>query len=71
MKASMVRRVVIGDASVGSIGGSLLDDAANGLPLDEDQHDAQQLLATSAQSIEDAFAAQILPDHFVRTIEGP
>jgi zinc protease len=71
MKASMVRRVVIGDASVGSIGGSLLDDASNGLPLDEDQHDAQQLLATSAQSIEDAFAAQILPDHFVRTIEGP
>jgi zinc protease len=71
MKASMVRRVVIGDASVGSIGGSLLDDQANGLPLDEDQRDAKALLATDAQAVQSAFAAQILPDHFVRTIEGP
>jgi hypothetical protein len=67
----MVRRVVIGDASVGSIGGSLLDDQANGLPLDEDQRDAKALLATDAQAVQSAFAAQILPDHFVRTIEGP
>jgi zinc protease len=71
MKASMVRRVVIGDASVGSIGSSLLDDQANGLPLDQDELDAQHLLATTAPAIEDAFAQQILPDHFVRTIEGP
>jgi zinc protease len=71
MKASMVRRVVIGDASVGSIGGSLLDDQANGLPLDEDQRDARALLATDAQAVQSAFADQILPDHFVRTIEGP
>jgi zinc protease len=71
MKASMIRRVVIGDASVGSIGGSLLDDHANGLPLDENQRDAQALLATDAAAVQSAFAEQILPDHFVRTIEGP
>jgi hypothetical protein len=71
MKSSMIRRVVLADASVGSIGGSLLDDASSGLPLDQDQRDARQLLATDAQAVQDAFAAQILPDHFVRTIEGP
>jgi zinc protease len=71
MKSSMIRRVVLADASVGSIGGSLLDDASSGLPLDQNQRDARQLLATDAQAVQDAFAAQILPDHFVRTIEGP
>ena len=71
MKSSMVRRVVIGDASVGSIGSSLLGDVANGLPLDQDQRDAQQLLNTDARAVQDAFTAQILPDRFVRTIEGP
>jgi zinc protease len=71
MKASMIRRVVLGDASVGSIGGSLLDDAASGMPLNQSQLDAQALLATNAAAVQAAFAAQILPDHFVRTIEGP
>ena len=71
MKASLVRRVVIGDASVASIGGAFLSDASNGLPLDQSQRDAQQLLATNAQAVQDAFNAQILPGNFVRTIEGP
>jgi zinc protease len=71
MKASMVRRVVIGSAAVGDIGGALLADQAAGLPLDQGQRDAQALLATDAHAIQNAFATQILPDHFVRTIEGP
>jgi zinc protease len=71
MKASMIRRVVLADASVSSIGGSLLDDRASALPLDQNQRDAKALLATDAAAVQKAFADQILPDHFVRTIEGP
>jgi zinc protease len=71
MKSSMIRRVVLADASVSSIGGSLLDDQASGLPLDQNQRDAQALLATDAAAVQKAFADEILPDHFVRTIEGP
>jgi zinc protease len=71
MKASLIRRVVLGAASVESIGGSFLDDAANGQPLDQSQRDAQALLATDAHAIQAAFATQILAGNFVRTIEGP
>jgi hypothetical protein len=66
-----VRRETIGQASVASIGGALLDAALNGQPLDQSQLDAKQLLATDAHAIQAAFADQILPDHFVRTVEGP
>ncbi len=71
MKASVVRRVVLGDASASQIGEMLLSDAVNGLPLDQTHIDAQHLLATNAQAIQDAFAANIHPENFVRTIEGP
>jgi zinc protease len=71
MKASMVRRVVLGDASAAQIGQGLLNDATNGLPLDQSHVDAQHLLATDARAIQDAFATQIRPENFVRTIEGP
>jgi zinc protease len=71
MKASMVRRVVLGDASASEIGEALLDDATSGLPLDQAQIDAQHLLATDAHAIQEAFAANIHPENFVRTIEGP
>jgi zinc protease len=71
MKASVVRRVVLGDASASQIGEMLLSDAVNGLPLDQTHIDAQHLLATNAQAIQEAFAANIHPENFVRTIEGP
>jgi zinc protease len=71
MKASMVRRVVLGDASASQIGQGLLNDASSGLPLDQANIDAQHLLATDARSIQEAFAANIRPENFVRTIEGP
>jgi zinc protease len=71
IKASMVRRVVLGDASASSIGEAFLNDAVNNMPLDQDQVDAQHLLATDAQSIQNAFVANIHPENFVRTIEGP
>ncbi len=71
MKASVVRRVVLGDASASGIGEMLLNDAVNGLPLDQTHIDAQHLLATDAHAIQEAFAANIHPENFVRTIEGP
>jgi len=66
-----VRRVVLGDASASEIGEMLLNDAVNGLPLDQTHIDAQHLLATDAHAIQEAFAANIHPENFVRTIEGP
>ncbi|HEV8022719.1 MAG TPA: pitrilysin family protein [Candidatus Lustribacter sp.] len=71
MKASAVRRAVLGDASASDIGEALLNYATNGLPLDETHIDAQHLLATDAHAIQDAFVANIHPEDFVRTIEGP
>jgi zinc protease len=71
MKASMVRRVVLDGASVSSIGEALLDASSGGFPLDQAYVDARHLLATDAPAIQAAFAAQIHPENFVRTIEGP
>ena len=71
MKASMVRRVVLGEASASDIGQGLLNAATNGFPLDQAHIDAQHLLATDAHAIQEAFAANIRPKNFVRTIEGP
>jgi zinc protease len=71
MKASMVRRVVLGDSSTAQIGQGLLTAATSGLPLDQSHVDAQHLLATDARAIQDAFANYIHPENFVRTIEGP
>jgi zinc protease len=71
MKASMVRRTVLGDSSTAQIGQGLLTAATSGLPLDQSHVDAQRLLATDARAIQDAFANYIHPENFVRTIEGP
>lgn len=71
MKASLVRRVVLADAAVASIGRDFLNFSIAGLPLDQAQIDARNILATDARSIQAAFAAQIHPENFVRMIEGP
>jgi len=70
-KSSVVRKTIIGDASVASIGGDLLRNASEGQPLDQNRIDARALIASDAPSIRDAFAAYIHPDRFVRVIEGP
>ena len=70
-KASIVRKTIIADSSVGSIGGELIADAADGRPLDQNRIDAQRLIATGPAEIRDAFAAYIHPSDFVRVIEGP
>jgi zinc protease len=71
MKASLVRRVLLGGASASQIGASFLDYATGGLSLDQAQIDAQKMLATDAPAIQQAFATYIKPENFVRTIEGP
>jgi zinc protease len=70
-KASIVRKTIIADSSVASIGQALLDDASEGRPLDQNRLDAGRLIATDAPAIRDAFAAYIHPDKFVRVTEGP
>jgi zinc protease len=71
VKASIVRRTVVANSSVGSIGNALLDAASNGLPLDQTQIDAQRFLATDSHAIQQAFAAYVHPRNFVRVVEGP
>ncbi|MBD5656286.1 MAG: insulinase family protein, partial [Candidatus Eremiobacteraeota bacterium] len=71
MKASIVRHTILDDASETSIGGSLLGNAAGGLPLDQDRLDAQQLLTTDAKAVQSAFVRYIHPENFVRVVEGP
>jgi zinc protease len=70
-KASIVRQSLVDSASIGSIGATLLQDASNGVPFDQQQRDAQAYLATDAAAIEHAFATSIDPAAFVRIVEGP
>ncbi|GAC1407656.1 MAG: pitrilysin family protein [Candidatus Velthaea sp.] len=70
-KASIVRQTVLGEASTGSIGGTLLDEASSGMPFDQRRLDAQRFIASDAKSIQAAFAAYVKPQNFVRIIEGP
>ena len=70
-KAAIVRKTIVGDSSVADIGGALLGDAAQGLPLDEDRIDARALIGTDAPAIRDAFSTYIKPKSFVHLIEGP
>jgi zinc protease len=70
-KASIVRQAAIADASVSAIGRSLLSNASAGRPFNQTQLDAEKYLATDAHAIQEAFAAYIKPQNFVRIIEGP
>lgn len=70
-KASMVRRSLVAGGSLAAIGASLLDDATEGLPLDQTRIDGEHLLAIDAAAVRSAFAAYVRPQDFVRVIEGP
>lgn len=70
-KASIVRRTVIGDSSESSIGGTLLDNASNGYPLDQNRIDARQIIDTGATAVSTAFSTYIRPENFVRVVVGP
>ncbi|MGH7727577.1 MAG: M16 family metallopeptidase [Vulcanimicrobiaceae bacterium] len=70
-KAALVRRGIVADGSVGTIGQTLLADAVNGVPLDRAERDAHAVVATDAEAIRAAFAQYVDPARFVQTIEGP
>jgi zinc protease len=70
-KASIVRQTVIGGASLGAIGSSLLDNAGNGYPLDQAVLDARQFVATDARAVQRSFGTYVKPENFVRVVEGP
>jgi zinc protease len=70
-KASIVRRTVIDASSESSIGSSLLDDASNGYPLDQNRIDAHQIIDTGAAAVQAAVASYIHPENFVRVVVGP
>ena len=70
-KASLVRRTIVSDSSISSIGGALLSNASRSRPLDQAQRDAQHLLATDAKAVQQAFASFIHPQNFVRVVVGP
>ncbi len=71
MKASIVRHTLVDEGSLGSIGGTLLDDAGAHLPLDQPRLDAQAVMRTDAGAVQSAFAANIHPSNFVHVLVGP
>jgi len=70
-KAAIVRRTVIADSSLTSIGGSMLENSTSGLPLDEGRAAARQFIGTDARAIQQAFADYIHPQNFVRVVVSP
>jgi zinc protease len=70
-KAAVVRRTIVDGAALEAIGQELLSDAQNGHPLDQDRLDAQAIIATSAQTVKDAFAGIVRPAAFVKVVVGP
>jgi zinc protease len=70
-KAAVVRRTIVDGAALATIAQALLSDAQNGRPLDQDRLDAQAIIATSAQSVKEAFASIVRPSGFVKVIVGP
>jgi zinc protease len=71
VKASIVRRTIVADASADAIAASLLDEASSGLALDRDRSEARDIVATDAAAVRAAFAKYIHPDRFVRVVVGP
>jgi len=71
VKASLVRETLIDESSLASIGSSLLENASDGSPLDQQRIDAHHFLDTDAGAVRDAFAAYIHPQNFIHVTEGP
>ena len=70
-KASIVRRSIVDEGAVESVGESLLGDASTGMPLDQDTLDARALVATSGVAVRDAMAKYVHPSNFVHVVVGP
>jgi zinc protease len=70
-KASIVRRSIVDEGAVEGVAASLLDDASDGMPLDQGTLDARAFVATSGLAVRDAMAKYIHTDRFVHVVVGP
>ena len=70
-KALLLGQLATQDESYSEIAGRFLDDARDGLPLDEDTREAAAELATTPEQVQGAMGRWIRPDDFAQVVEGP
>ncbi len=70
-KTILLRQMLLGRTSAGSIAGEYLDLVSNGLPLDEPVRAARRYRATTAEEVKKAFSRWIRPAGFVQVTRGP
>jgi zinc protease len=70
-KAMLLRQIPLGEASVSSIEGGLMQRATIGLPLDEPTIAAHHYVELNAEQVKAAFAKWLRPDDLVQVTEGP
>ncbi|MBU6296787.1 MAG: insulinase family protein [Alphaproteobacteria bacterium] len=71
VKALMLRRIPLDEASIGGIAGGFLQDRELNLPLDEPTVSAQRYVALDPADIEAAFKKWMRPGDLVRVTQGP
>ena len=70
-KASIVRRSIVDGGAIEQVGGELLGDASDGMPLDQSNLDARAFVATTGDAVRDAMAKYVHADRFVHVVIGP
>ncbi len=70
-KMLLIRQVPLSESSIEGIGGTLLDLAVEGLPLDEPVRSAGRYLKITSGEVQAAFGRWIRPDGFVQVTLGP
>lgn len=70
-KAMLLRRIPLGEASLGDIARGLISRDDLDLPLDEPKRAAKRYVALTAESVRAAFKRWLHPDHLVQVSEGP
>jgi zinc protease len=70
-KASLIRQIPLGEASVDEIAHGLVERADFGLPLDEPTIAARRYVELGAGEVQAAFAKWMRPDDLVRVTQGP
>ncbi len=70
-KNQILRSMPLRLASIDGIAGAYLSRAGYDLPLNEDEHEANVILSTSAVQVRDAFKRHVDPSRFVQVTTGP
>jgi len=71
IKALLLRRIPLGQASLDAIAGQFLNSREFDLPLDEPTEAAKHYIALGPADIQAAFAKWMRPDDLVRVTQGP